>query len=186
MTGATQEAWLLDRLDRSPARWNAIAQQTMFGRFDFNANPEEGRELYLLDQWDGYVAARNRITGFLQARRPSNPIVLTGDIHSSWVHNLKADFDEPSSAVLGAEYVGPSITSGFPAAAIPFVRAALADNPHTVFFDALFHGYLRCRVTPDLWRVDYRMVPTILDANAAAFTLASFVSVDGVPGAYPV
>ena len=185
MTGAAQEAWLLGRLDRSAARWNVVAQQTMFGQFDFNANPDAGRELYLMDQWDGYVAARNRITRFLEARRPSNPIVLTGDIHSSWVHNLKVDFDEPSSAVVGAEYVGPSITSNFPLVGIPFVKAALADNPHTVFFDAVFHGYLRCRATPDLWRVDYRMVPTILDAGVGAFTLASFVSADGAPGAFP-
>ena len=184
MTGATQEAWLLDRLDRSAARWNVVAQQTMFAQFDFNANPEPGRELFGMDAWDGYVAARNRITRFLESRRPSNPIVLTGDIHSSWVHNLKVDFDEPSSAVVGTEYVAPSITSGFPIVGIPFVKAALADNPHTVFFDALFHGYLRCRVTPDAWRVDYRMVPTVLDAGVDAFTLASFVSVDGIPGAF--
>jgi alkaline phosphatase D len=181
MTGPEQEMWLLERLDRSPARWNVIAQQTMFAQFDFSANPD--RQLFSFDQWDGYVAARNRITRFLEARRPANPIVLTGDIHSSWVHNLKTDFDDPSSPVVGAEYIGPSITSDFLLVGIPFVKAALADNPHTVFFDGLFHGYMRCRVTPEVWWVDYRVVPTILDVEAPAFTLASFASLDGVPGA---
>src|SRR5688572_1344816 len=37
MTGPVQERWLLRRLRRSPARWNVIAQQTMFAQFDFLA-----------------------------------------------------------------------------------------------------------------------------------------------------
>ena len=67
----------------------------MFAQFDFLAGEAQ---LFNMDQWDGYVAARSRITRFLQAAMPSNPIVLTGDIHSSWVHNLKADYADESSA----------------------------------------------------------------------------------------
>jgi alkaline phosphatase D len=180
MTGPEQEQWLLRRLDRSQARWNVIAQQTMFAQFDFLAGPGQ---LFNMDQWDGYVAARNRITSFVQQRQPSNPIVITGDIHSSWVHNLRADFADPSSPVVGAEYVGTSITSDFPAAFINPVLAALPDNPHTVFFDGLYRGYVRCTVTPDQWTADFRAVPTILDDQVDAFTLATFVSLDGQPGA---
>lgn len=183
MTGEAQEAWLLDQLDRSTARWNVIAQQTMFARFDFLAGPGQ---LFNMDQWDGYVAARQRITDFLQARRPGNPVVLTGDIHSSWVHDLKADFANPSSATVGAEFVGPSITSEFVPIGIPLVLAALADNPHTKFFDGLFRGYLRCTVDHDAWTTDVRAVPTILTDEADAFTLASFVVADGQPGAVRV
>ena len=180
MTGIAQEQWLLGRLDRSAARWNVIAQQTMFGQFDALAG---SGQLFLMDQWDGYVAARRRITRVLEARRPSNPIVLTGDIHSSWVHDIKADFDAPASATVAVEFVGTSITSDFPAAFIPFVQAALPDNPHTRFFDGLYRGYVRCRVGPDIWRTDFRAVHSILDDQAEAFTLASFVVLDGHPGA---
>jgi alkaline phosphatase D len=181
MTGAAQEQWLLEQLDGSIARWNVIAQQTMFAQFDFLAG---GGQLFNMDQWDGYVAARRRITDFLQLRRPSNPIVLTGDIHSSWVHDLKADFNNPGSAVVGTEFVGTSITSEFPAIAVPFVAAAMADNPHTTFFDGLFRGYVRCTVEPGAWASEFRVVPTILTDAADAFTLASFIVVDGQPGAF--
>lgn len=40
MTGAEQEEWLLRGLRRSPARWNVIAQQTMFAEFDFTRHPD--------------------------------------------------------------------------------------------------------------------------------------------------
>jgi alkaline phosphatase D len=180
MTGEAQEAWLLQQLDVSTARWNAIAQQTMFAQFDFLAGDGQ---IFNMDQWDGYVAARQRITNFLQLRRPSNPIVLTGDIHSSWVHDLKVDYENPASATVGTEFVGTSITSEFPAIAVPLVLAAVRDNPHTKFFDGLFRGYVRCTVRPDTWTSDFRAVPTTLTADVDAFTLASFVVVDGQPGA---
>jgi alkaline phosphatase D len=182
MTGPQQERWLLQRLQQSRARWNVIAQQTMFAKFDFLAGPGQ---VFNMDQWDGYVAARNRITAFLQAAAPANPIVLTGDIHASFVHNLLTDYANPASAVVGAEFVGTSISSDFPAVAVPPVLAALPDNPHTLFFDGLFRGYVRCEVTRSVWRADFRAVPTILTADVDAFTLASFAVEDGVPGATP-
>jgi alkaline phosphatase D len=182
MTGPVQELWLLDRLNRSTARWNVVAQQTMLARFDFLPG---SLQAFNMDQWDGYATARRRVTDFLAARRPSNPIVISGDIHSSWVHDLKTNFGDPSGPTVGVEMVGTSISSDFPAIAVDLVRAALADNPHTRFFDGLYHGYVRCTVTRARWSADFRAVPTILDDQAPAFTLASFVVVDGQPGALP-
>ena len=176
MTGPTQERWLLDRLDRSSARWNVIAQQVMFSQFDLLPG---GGKLFNMDQWDGYVAARNRITGFLADRRPSNPIIITGDYHSSWVHDIRADFNDSSSATLGTEFVGTSITSQFASALIGIVEAAVTDNPHTHFFDGRYRGYVRCAVDREQWRTDFRAVPTVMDDSAEAFMLASFVVEDG-------
>ncbi len=184
MTGTEQEQWLLRGLDKSPARWNVIAQQTMMAEYDFDARPSA--EVFNMDQWDGYVAARARLLTFLNQRRPSNPIVLTGDIHSSWVHDLKLDFSNPASPTVGTEFVGTSITSDFPAQFIAPVRAALPDNPHTKFFDGAFRGYVRCNLTRDRWQSDYRVVSTILDPNASISTSASFVVENGQPGAQRV
>lgn len=181
MTGQEQEQWLFQGLSNSQARWNVIAQQTMLAEYDFDARP--GIEVFNLDQWDGYVAARNRLLGFLQQRQPSNPVVLTGDIHSSWVHDLKVDFSNPASATVGTEFVGTSISSDFPAQFIAPVTAALRDNPHTKFFDGAFRGYVRCNLTRDRWQSDYRVVSSILDPNASISTLASFVVQNGQPGA---
>lgn len=183
MTGPEQERWLLEGLDRSRARWNVIGQQTMLAEFDVDARPGE---LFNLDQWDGYVAARNRILGFLNQRRPSNPIVLTGDIHSSWVHDLKADFADPASRTVGTEFVGTSISSDFPAQFIGPVTAALPDNPHTKFFNGAFRGYVRCDVTPRQWTSTFRVVDNALIPDAPTRTLATFTVEDGNPGAHQV
>ncbi|HEY9800085.1 MAG TPA: alkaline phosphatase [Leptolyngbyaceae cyanobacterium] len=181
MTGARQEGWLLRGLEKSPARWNVIAQQTMLAQFDFDARP--GVPVFNMDQWDGYVAARKRLLNFIEQRQPSNPVVITGDIHSSWVHDLKVDFNNPLSATVGTEFVGTSITSDFPTASIAPVQAALRDNPHTKFFDAAYRGYVRCQLTREIWQSDYRAVSSILDENATIKTLASFVVENGQPGA---
>ncbi|MBW4674342.1 MAG: alkaline phosphatase [Desmonostoc geniculatum HA4340-LM1] len=182
VTGSEQEQWLLKGLDQSRSRWNAIAQQTMLAEYNFNSNPGVG--VFNVDQWDGYVAARNRLLSFLNQRQPSNPVVITGDIHSSWVHDLKLDFNNPKSATVGTEFVGTSITSDFPTAFIAPVQASLRNNPHTKFFDGAFRGYVRCKLTPQTWQSDYRVVSSIVDLNATVKTLASFVVQNGQPGAY--
>jgi alkaline phosphatase D len=158
-----------------------IAQQTMLAQFDFDPTPSQ--ELFNLDQWDGYVAARNRLLEFFQKEHIRNPIVITGDIHSSWVHDLKADFNNPHSAIVGTEFVGTSISSDFPDAFIPPVVAALPANPHTKFFDGKNRGYVRCSLTANTWQADYRVVSTIREQNAAISTLATFVVQNGQPGA---
>jgi alkaline phosphatase D len=187
MTGAAQEGWLLDGLAASRARWNVLAQQTIFAEVDFNPAPGSAGPagLFNVDQWDGYVAQRRRISEFLAARKPANPIVLSGDIHSSWANDLKLDYDDPASPTLGAELVGTSISSDFPAQFIAPVQAALADNPHIRFFDGLHRGYVRCEVTPATWRADFRAVATVDAPDAPVSTLRSFVVENGVPGLQP-
>jgi alkaline phosphatase D len=194
MTGPEQERWLLDGLGRSRARWNVIAQQTILAEYDFNAAPGEGpgKELFNMDQWDGYVAARNRILSYLDKRRPANPVVITGDIHSSWVFDLKPDFDEGENGrTIGTEFAGTSITSSFPTPLVAPVQAALPDNPHTKFFDGANRGYVVCDLNAERWETTFRGVPTtpgngsVFVKESPAFTVARFVVEDGQPGAQP-
>lgn len=182
MTGSEQERWLFEGLDRSGARWNILAQQTIMAEYDYDTG--EGESINH-DQWDGYVAARDRIFDFIQRRRPQNPVVVTGDWHSSWVNDLKVDFGDPDSETLATEFVGTSISSGCPWA--PKVEAALSENPHVKFFDGDNRGYVRCTITPDQWRSDYRVVPNELrnDPTAPSTTLTSWVVENGRPGAQP-
>ncbi|MCF4967208.1 alkaline phosphatase D family protein [Nostoc sp. CMAA1605] len=184
LTGTAQESWLFQGLDKSQARWNVIAQQVILSQFDFNPSPTV--QLFNVDQWDGYVAARQRLLNFLEQRQPSNPVVITGDIHSSWVFDVKADFNNPLSATVGTEFVGTSITSDFPTSFIAPVQAAVPANPHTKFFDGANRGYVRCKLTRNNWQSDYRVVSSILDQNATVSTLASFVVENGKPGAQKV
>jgi alkaline phosphatase D len=135
-----------------------------------------------MDQWSGYVAGRDRLLRFLQERRIPNPIVITGDVHQSWVAEIKADAADPGSATLGTEFVGTSISSGGDGQEMsPAGQAILADNPHVKYYNAQ-RGYVRCMLTPDRWQSDYRVVPYIARPDAAVKTHASFVVESGRPG----
>jgi alkaline phosphatase D len=180
LLGTQQRHWLLAGLDRSGARWNVLAQQLLMAELDLQPGP--GRA-YNSDGWDGYAADRTRILRFLAARRPSNPVVLGGDLHSFWVNDLTLDNHQPGAATLASEFVGTSVSSSGP----PYepLRACLADNPHVRFFDSRWRGYLRCLVDHRGWRTDLRVVSTVQWPVASVRTLASFLVPDGRPGPQP-
>ena len=179
MLGPAQERWLKAGLDGSRARWNAIAQQVMLAKVDRRAGPEEA---YAMDQWSGYEAARNRLLSFLGKRQPSNPVVITGDIHSNWAADLKLDFRKPESATVGSEFVGTSISSGGDGADMqPAVEAYLPENPHVKFYNSQ-RGYIRCVVKPSSWQSDYRVVSYVSRPGSDIRTRASFVVENGRPG----
>jgi alkaline phosphatase D len=178
LMGPQQERWLFDRLGRSAARWNVIAQQVMMAKVDRMAGPEAA---YSMDQWSGYEAARNRVLSFLHKRRPANPVVITGDIHSNWVNDLKADWRELESATVGTEFVGTSISSGGNGSDIPAaVQAYLPENPIVKFHNAQ-RGYVRCTLTPERCTADYRVLDQVTEPGGAMTT--SFVVENGRPGA---
>lgn len=186
MLGAEQERWLIDGLRGSRARWNVIGQQVMMASVDFGPgvatfDPRySGAHVSNVDTWDGYVAARNRLLGAVRENAVSNVVVLSGDVHSSWVSDLKADFADPTSPVVATEFVGPPITSHFPTTFIPVILSALSDpaNAHLKFFEGTQHGYVRCQVTPEQWRSDYRFVDTVAIPTATVRTAKSFVLKD--------
>src|SRR5262249_11859686 len=186
--GSRQEHWLYSGLRKSHARWNVIAQQVLMLRGDLGAAFGESNPVFNVDAGDRYQAQRTRILNFLAREKPSNPIVLTGDIHSSWVSHLKQDFLKPESATVAVEFVCSSITSDFPKVFVPVIEANLGPtsrNPHILFFEGRHHGWVRCDVTPERWQSDFRIVDSILDPNAPASTAASWVVEDGVPGTEP-
>ncbi|MBA3350775.1 MAG: alkaline phosphatase D family protein, partial [Actinobacteria bacterium] len=182
MTGPVQERWLLHNLDRSPARWNIIAQQTMLAQYKAGDGADA---LFNMDAWDGYAAARARVLGFMAHRKPPNPVVITGDVHSSWVNDLQVDFNEEDSTVVGTELVGPSISSDMPPAFALAVEIARPDNPHVKFFDGRSHGYVLCDIDRQRMRSDYRMISDVTTPGAPVSTLASFEIADGRAGGLP-
>ncbi len=178
--GAEQEAWLGRGLTESRAKWNIIAQQVMVGALDNTLGPEQR---FPMDQWNGYHAARKRFLEMLRDRKPANPVVLTGDIHSNWVNDLKPEFYKEDSPVVATEFVGTSIASGGDGADVrPNTAAVLAENPHIKFYNGQ-RGYVRCELTPREWRTDYRIVESISKPDMPLQTRATFVLEDGRPGA---
>ena len=167
----------MDGLRSSRARWNVLANQVMMAQV---WQLQDGTKTYAMDRWDGYVEARKRLFTFLAQTRPSNPIVITGDLHTNWVADLKLDFDNPASRTVGTEFIGTSITSG--GDGNDFVpQDVLTSNPHIKFFSNR-RGYVRATITPSLWTSDYRVVPYVSRPGAPVETQASFVVESGRPG----
>jgi alkaline phosphatase D len=179
--GAEQEAWVETELSGSSSIWNVIVQQTVIAEFDrAPADPDRG---FSMDSWDGYVAARRRLLGFVNDNGIENLVSVGGDIHSSAVTDLQLDYGSAGSEVIGSEFVGPSITA---LEKLPdgFVESA-RTNPHVHFYDIERHGYLRCELTRDELRVDYRYVTAIDDPQADIETGSSWRVRAGSPGAAP-
>ncbi|GAB4372217.1 MAG: alkaline phosphatase PhoD [Bryobacter sp.] len=177
--GKEQFDWLTGGMKSAPQAWNVLAQQVPFVALD--TKPGEGEE-FSMDKWNGYDFERRRLLRFFGEAKPSHPIVLTGDVHSHWAADIKADFAQPNSATLGSEFIGTSITSAGDGLDLPMAEEAFKrDNPHLKFFAAK-RGYVSCRVTGKEWRTDYQVVPFVTKPGAPLETRAKFVVENAKPG----
>lgn len=175
MLGAEQEAWLAEELTASAATWNVLAQQTIFSP---SGIPLGDSEIFNLDQWDGYPAARDRLLEVLNVT--ANPVVITGDIHASAVADFKL-----GEEIVGSELVGTSVTSQFPEVLIDIFEAA-AESSGAKMADARSRGYVLCEVTTDELTAHYRVVESIKTETSPVTTSSSWVIAAGTPGIRPL
>ena len=179
MLGAAQEAWLYDGLAHSPARWNVIAQDVLMAQL--REHNRDNEVAYWTDDWNGYPAARTRLMTHLRDARVSNPVVLSGDIHSFWANDLKVDFDDPAAPIVATEFIGTSISAHPPPYEL-FVKF-LPDNPHVKFFESRKRGYVTLDITPDRVTTRFRAIADATDPKTEVSTLKSFIVENGRPGA---
>lgn len=208
LLGSTQFQWLTGGLTASPAKWNVLGNQTMMGLTNFNADYINGSTIsgapvpvFDIDSWDGYAYERtvllNTIASLRGAGQERNVVVITGDIHSSWVHDLSSATDLAGWAnpakVVATEFVTSSITADFPSSFWGPVELGYQknDQPWIKYVNVRQKGYVLCTVTPTQYRADYRLVDCdpntgqVVSATAAVNTVKSFVVQDGIPGAKP-
>jgi alkaline phosphatase D len=177
--GETQERWLTAQVSRSSAAWSVLAQQISMALINNPARPEA----VAMDPWSGYPAARDRLIAFMASQRERDFVVLTGDIHASFVMDLKTDVRDPSTPTVATEFIGTSISSaGDGAERWPQLRNYEETVPAMRWHDAR-RGYVTCEVTPAEWRSDYRILPYVSKDDAPIATKASFVVRKGRPGA---
>jgi alkaline phosphatase D len=168
MLGDAQERWLLDGLARTRPRWQVLANQVMLAPLDTDAGP---RTITSMDQWGGYPAARERLVRAIAERAPRRTVVLTGDIHASFVNEVRGANarDANGRDAVAAEFVGTSISSAGDGSDGWVRPEVLAANPQIRWHDAR-RGYVTCRVTPDAWEADYRTVPYVTRPDAPIAT----------------
>ncbi|MBX9652935.1 alkaline phosphatase D family protein [bacterium] len=179
--GATQKKWMFDELLRSKANWNVLAQQVMMARVGMKRK-DDPEAKYSMDKWTGYEADRRQVLKFLGEGKVTNPIVITGDIHSHWANNLDVDFDGSSPRTVAAEFVGTSISSSGDGTASPeHLGEMLSQNP-CVKYHAQQRGYVKCDVTPERWKTDYQVLEFVSKPGSPIKTQASFVVESGKTG----
>jgi alkaline phosphatase D len=178
LLGAEQEAWLADGWDLERP-WNLLAQQTLMARMTW-LDPAIGGGVYWTDGWDGYPAARKRLLSTVAAKQVPGVVVLGGDVHSNFVADLKADFDDPASPVVASEFCGTSITSL--SVAQSRIDIAREFNPHIHHGRSDQRGYVRFDLDADALRASLRVVEQPRDPESGVTTAASFVVDARAPG----
>ncbi|MEZ5277066.1 MAG: alkaline phosphatase D family protein [Opitutaceae bacterium] len=176
MLGTEQRLWLADGLSHSPAIWNILAQQVLMAPVDLEPGSETSFDV---DKWSGYGNERRWLLSYLREANVSNPVVLTGDLHENWANELWIDADQDVTDPVAVELVGTSISSSGNGVGEPdYLAELLAENPWVKFHNDR-RGYVRCRVTPAEWRVDFQTVPYIDRRGAPLETSASFLVASG-------
>ena len=181
LLGATDEAWLFDKLRTSTAKWKVLGQGVMFAQLKVRGAPNAlgGGIFFNSDQWDGYQPARNRVYDVIKgvnganngAKPVNNVVVLTGDIHSAWAADLTQDPNNPEPSLggynpltgegsLAVEFVGTSVSSpgvNDPTGAV--ANSLKPANPHFKHIDLDKRGYMLIdanaqRCVCEFWQVD--------------------------------
>ena len=177
--GADQEKWLADNLTKSKDTWNFLGQQVGMAQV---GRKIDGVVSYGMDKWDGYAATRARLFDTIQKNKVKNFIVLTGDSHKNWVNDLHLDADDPSSPIIGTEFMGTSISSAGDGQADPPIGKELIEfNPHIKFYNEQ-RGYVCFTVPPTEIISEVKVIPYVTRPNAEINTIAKFKVKNGVSG----
>jgi len=170
LLGANQEQWLEGSLQSSSAKWDVLGQQILVTLQDFDPTPGE---TFNMDSWSGYPLARQRLVNALQSAK-RNAVIITGDVHASWVGQLHTEPLNVKSPCVAAEFVGTSISSGGDGADItPRGEDVLRVNPQIRYFNAR-RGYVRCSATPSAFRADYRLLDYVTKPGSPIATKVSW------------
>jgi alkaline phosphatase D len=119
-----------------------------------------------MDKWDGYAASRQRLYARLRETRAANPIVLSGDVHVHYGADLRADYNDPKSEIVGVELTNTSATSGGDGSDVSGNWNAIRpDNPHIKYHSAR-RGYIACTATPKTLQADFKIFDRVTVPDA--------------------
>ena len=190
LLGFDQEQWLHNQLSVSNAKWKICGQQVQIQHIGPVALPDKlgGGASFFLDTWNGYTETRRRLFNHLEDNNIDNFVVLTGDIHSTWVADLAQDpYDrkkyngKTGDGSLGVEFVTPSVTSPALPPVIGDVAAAAlkVSSPHLKYCEMVHHGFFILDVTEERAQADWYFVNTIEKQSTAHYHKVSYKTDNG-------
>ena len=164
--GQDQERWLVEGLSDSTTTWNLLANPIMLAGLNLGT-PDE--PLITRDAWVGYPETRRRVLAAVQESNVSNPVVVTGDWHASFVLDVA---EEPGGPTVMPEFLVSSIST------VLFPTDYREHNSHVRYFVAE-HGYAVVSVTPRELRCDFRYVADVWDPDTGIARTDSWVLAAG-------
>jgi len=176
--GEEQERWVDATFASSRQQWNVLAQQTLMAPIDASDDP--GRQAWT-DGWEGYPESRRRLLRSMSERGLSNPIVVGGDTHSTFVADLRLDPWDERTPVVASELCGTSLTSGGSGSSPEGSANTQRINPHLKYVNGWQRGYLTFELTPEECTAEVRAVD-VENPDSGVETVASFVVRSGSPG----
>ena len=162
------------------ARWNVIAQQVMMAPVDLTAG--DGAALLAWTSGTATPPARTGCCASSASGGSRNPVVITGDIHSNWVNDLKLTGRptrrswRPSSSAPRSPRAATGRTCRRRS------RRTCRRTRRLRFYNGQ-RGYVLNTLTGARWQADYRIVPVVTSPGGAVSTRATFVVENGRPGA---
>ncbi|WP_151640707.1 alkaline phosphatase [Corynebacterium sp. 11A] len=217
MLGREQFEWFSEQLANSTARWQVVGNEVMIAPMTLPTGldpllrsflqkqvglPEEGVALNT-DQWDGFMAERQRIVDSIVGAGGRNVLFLTGDIHSSWANDVPLDpqgYRDGNRRVAATEFVTTSISAAGAYDAVSqkipqhevvknMMRVGestlTAVNPWFKHIDFSRHGYMAVEITPDYAHADWVLGDSVLEPGAPLWVDMSYRTYAGKPGAQP-
>ncbi|MBP3088698.1 phosphodiesterase [Corynebacterium sp. sy017] len=212
--GETQFAWLSSVLESSATQWQAIGNSVMISPMTLPTSvdplintwlqeqfglPSDGLALNQ-DQWDGFMAERQRLVDTLRAQGKNNVVFLTGDIHSSWASAVPANptrYRAGDRQAAATEFVAPSVTAsnGYEAIVSKPGTEALGDvlmntayealrlaNPWHQWIDMKYHGFMVVDFNAQRTQCDWFFTNTVLENSAQFYHARSYQTLAGAPG----
>lgn len=182
MLGSDQEFWFGSTLDRSPTRWQAIVQPSMFAHvFQKTSDGQPGA---YQDGWSAYPGPRQMILDRISRRGKQDVVILGGDMHSFIACDVRAQGEGGAdSPVVAAEFISGSVTTqnyNYDR----FTRLfAEPGNEHVKFFDDRVHGWGACDIGRETWNVEFRQTSSTWTRDASFSTLNRWAVEHGRAGA---
>ncbi|KAK4141138.1 alkaline phosphatase [Dichotomopilus funicola] len=180
LMGSRQEHWFYNELSRSSdrgAKWRVIGSQIVFSQVGNSG-----------DNWQGYLANRNRTLKHLYDNSIGNNVFLAGDSHQNWVADVtwlgQADYNsETGEGSVGVEFAGTAVTSSGQKGPILSARAAaqklVEANEELQWQEGYYRGYYILDVKPDGLTAQYFGSPSVATQNAWDLPLANFTVAAG-------
>ncbi|MEG3628683.1 alkaline phosphatase D family protein [Streptomyces poriticola] len=180
--GAAQKSWLKRNIDRAPDTWHVWANSIMLSQL----RRSPGGWYMFTDQWDGFLAERKEVLGHVHSAGMEDLVVVTGDWHSAFVDDIRPDYDDVSSPVIGTEFTAHSVTSGAYSADWNRTNGPVmgAANPHLKYFEGNRYGYDVYEVTPERFSARMRVIADRRDPASPVTTLTTFHVDRGKAGSY--